>query len=95
MSLSKQLDDLTTRLRALVLPSDCAIEAIKTPEFVLNDGDGMPWQSRELLRNGPLVVIFYRGRWSAYCNAQLAALQQVHHRIATAGASLPAYLSPD
>lgn len=60
------------------------------PIFELPDGDGMLWRSEDLLRGGPLVIIFYRGRWCAYCNAQLAALQEIHPQIAEAGASLVA-----
>ena len=60
------------------------------PAFELPDGDGMLWRSEDLLRSGPLVIIFYRGRWCAYCNTQLAALQEIHSRIAAAGASLVA-----
>lgn len=63
------------------------------PAFELPDGDGMLWRSADLLRNGPLAAVFYRGRWCAYCNAQLVALQQIHSRIAVAGASLVA-ISP-
>ncbi|HEV7550787.1 MAG TPA: peroxiredoxin-like family protein [Candidatus Angelobacter sp.] len=63
------------------------------PDFELPDGDGMLWRSEYLLRNGPLAIVFYRGRWCAYCNAQLAALQDVHKQIAVAGASLIA-ISP-
>jgi peroxiredoxin len=74
-----------------------ATRALKTgdqaPGFELPDGDGMLWRSADLLRSGPLVVVFYRGRWCAYCNAQLVALQEIHSRIATAGASLVA-ISP-
>jgi len=58
------------------------------PIFELSDGDGLVWRSEDLLRSGPLVVVFYRGRWCAYCNAQLAALQEVDKQIADAGASL-------
>lgn len=65
----------------------------KAPGFELPDGDGMTWRSEDLLRNGDLAVVFYRGRWCAYCNAQLVALQQVHAQIAAAGASLVA-ISP-
>lgn len=65
----------------------------KAPGFALPDGDGMIWKSEVLLRGGPLVIVFYRGRWCAYCNAQLAAMQQVHQQIALAGASLVA-ISP-
>lgn len=65
----------------------------RAPSFELPDGDGMLWRSDDLLRGGPLVIIFYRGRWCAYCNAQLAALQEIHPQIAEAGASLVA-ISP-
>jgi peroxiredoxin len=63
------------------------------PSFELPDGDGLLWRSEDLLRSGPLVIVFYRGRWCAYCNAQLAAMQEVHKDIAGAGASLVA-ISP-
>lgn len=65
----------------------------EAPPFELPDGDGMIWRSANLLRTGPLVLVFYRGRWCAYCNAQLQALQEVHSQIAAAGASLAA-ISP-
>jgi len=112
LSLSRQLEELTTKLNALVpaerLASiDQEIRSLKSsgisqgalkagdtaPEFELYDGDGMLWRSQDLLRNGNLIVVFYRGRWCAYCNTQLAALQQIHSQIAAAGASLVA-ISP-
>src|SRR3989442_1976064 len=77
--------------------SGIAARALKagdvSPHFELPDGDGLAWRSEDLLRSGPLVIVFYRGRWCAYCNAQLAALQEVHKQIAEAGASLVA-ISP-
>jgi peroxiredoxin len=63
------------------------------PSFELADGDGMLWRSEDLLRSGPLAIVFYRGRWCAYCNAQLSALQEIHPKLAAAGASLVA-ISP-
>jgi peroxiredoxin len=112
MSLAQQLEELTTKLRALVPAERLAVidgaiaqlqrskageRALKTgdqaPRFELPDGDGMIWRSADLVRRGPLVLVFYRGRWCAYCNAQLAALEQIHSRIAAAGASLVA-ISP-
>ena len=63
------------------------------PSFELPDGDGMLWRSADLLHRGSLAVVFYRGRWCAYCNTQLAALQEIHSQIAAAGASLVA-ISP-
>jgi peroxiredoxin len=63
------------------------------PSFELPDGDGMTWRSGELLRSGALAIVFYRGRWCAYCNTQLASLQEIHNEFAAAGASLVA-ISP-
>jgi peroxiredoxin len=65
----------------------------QAPQFELPDGDGMLWRSEDLLRNGPLAIVFYRGRWCAYCNTQLSALQDIHKQIADAGTSLIA-ISP-
>jgi peroxiredoxin len=112
VSLSEQLDEITTKLHALVPAERLTIidesveklnntgmveQALKrgdtAPGFELEDGDGMRWRSEDLLRSGPLVVVFYRGRWCAYCNTQLAALQHIHPQIAAAGASLVA-ISP-
>lgn len=65
----------------------------KAPSFELPDGDGNLWRSEDLLRRGPLVILFYRGRWCAYCNTQLADLQKIHKQIAGSEASLVA-ISP-
>ena len=63
------------------------------PEFTLNDPDGKPVSSRELLARGPLVISFYRGVWCPYCNLELQALQEALPDIAARGASLVA-ISP-
>src|SRR5271157_4911456 len=63
------------------------------PEFTLNDGDGKPVSSRELLARGPLVVSFYRGVWCPYCNIELQALQEALPEITRRGANLVA-ISP-
>lgn len=65
----------------------------KAPAFTLNDPDGNPVSSDDLLRKGPLVVTFYRGVWCPYCNMELQALQATLPDILQAGASLVA-ISP-
>jgi len=87
------IDRAVQELQASNLAERALKSGDKAPSFALPDGDGMIWQSDALLRSGPLVIVFYRGRWCAYCNAQLAAMQQVHQHIALAGASLVA-ISP-
>jgi len=72
------------RAAEALVHADLAAHALqpgdKAPLFELPDGDGMLWRSEELIRSGPLVIVFYRGRWCAYCNAQLAALQEFIRR---------------
>jgi peroxiredoxin len=63
------------------------------PEITLNDSDGKPVSSRELLAKGPLVLSFYRGVWCPYCNMELQALQAALPEIAARGANLVA-ISP-
>jgi peroxiredoxin len=63
------------------------------PEFTLNDPDGKPVSSRDLLAKGPLVLSFYRGVWCPYCNFELQALQAALPEITGRGASLVA-ISP-
>lgn len=62
----------------------------KAPAFVLNDHDGNPVSSAELLAKGPLIVTFYRGVWCPYCNMELQALQATLPDFQKFGASLVA-----
>lgn len=39
------------------------------------DHSGTPVHLDSLLKNGPLVVFFYRGSWCPYCNKQMSELQ--------------------
>ena len=65
----------------------------KAPTFVLNDAHGTSVSSTELLKQGPLVISFYRGVWCPYCNFELKALQAALPAIHEAGANLVA-ISP-
>jgi peroxiredoxin len=62
----------------------------KAPVFTLNDPDGKPVSSAELLKQGPLVLTFYRGVWCPYCNMDLQALQEALPELAAQGAKLVA-----
>jgi peroxiredoxin len=66
--------------------------ALKTgdvfPEFALPDGSGGFALSSELLRGGPLVVNFYRGRWCPYCSAAVEAMAAAAPAIGAAGATV-------
>lgn len=65
----------------------------KAPAFILNDPEGKPVSSAELLTRGPLAISFYRGVWCPYCNMELQALEAARSDIEATGASLIA-ISP-
>lgn len=63
------------------------------PEFTLPNATGKQASLTEALREGPVILNFYRGGWCPYCNLELRAYQQVLSKIKAAGASLLA-ISP-
>ena len=65
----------------------------KIPEFQLEDQDGKPVSSADLLSNSRLVLHFFRGRWCPFCVAQLEAMNLIVPARAEHGATLAA-ISP-
>lgn len=45
----------------------------KITYFELPDQQDYPWSLSGQLEMGPVVLVFYRGDWSPYCNGQLAS----------------------
>src|SRR5260370_19237495 len=58
------------------------------PDFTLPDVSAQHITLSELLKQGPVVVTFYRGEWCPYCNLQLHAYQNILPQIKPLGASL-------
>ena len=48
----------------------------KAPDFVLNNALGKPVSLKDKLKEGPVVLVFYRGAWCPFCNMHLHVLQQ-------------------
>lgn len=65
----------------------------RAPEFSLPDQDKKSLSSATLLREEPLIICFFRGRWCPYDVTQLEAMNQVLPEIRQQGASLVA-ISP-
>lgn len=65
----------------------------KAPLFSLPDASGKPVALADLLKQGPTVVVFYRGGWCPYCNLELRAYQRMLPEIRKAGGQLVA-ISP-
>ena len=60
------------------------------PDFLLPNAEGRLAARDDLLRQGALVVTFFRGTWCPYCAIQLAALEEALPDIAATGANLVA-----
>ena len=65
----------------------------QVPNFTLPNAVGKSVELRELLKEGPVVISFYRGQWCPYCNLELRTLQQFLPDIQALGATLVA-ISP-
>jgi len=66
----------------------------KAPVFIAKDQNGKQVSLKNELKNGAVVVVFYRGQWCPYCNKQLMALQDSLGFIKEKGATLIA-VSPE
>ncbi|MFM0117771.1 peroxiredoxin-like family protein [Paraburkholderia sp. RL18-101-BIB-B] len=92
-----EIHPIMERATAALVASGQAERALKAgdaaPEFILNDPDGKPVSSTELLKRGALVISFYRGVWCPYCNLELTALEEALPSFKAEGANLVA-ISP-
>ena len=66
----------------------------KAPDFLLTNALGEKVQLSAVLKNGPVVLTWYRGGWCPYCNLTLNALQDELSNFEAAGATLIA-LTPE
>lgn len=93
----KEAIETMHRATAALIASGQAQRARKAgdvaPEFTLTDADGKPVSLHDLLKQGPLVISFYRGVWCPYCNLELQALEAALPDILARGAKLVA-ISP-
>jgi len=64
------------------------------PDFTLNNATGQPVRLYEVLKNGPVILTWYRGGWCPYCNLTLRRLQAELPSFRAAGATLLA-LTPE
>jgi peroxiredoxin len=62
----------------------------KAPDFKAKDQAGIEIHLKDLLKKGKVVLLFYRGHWSPYCNSQLKKLQDSLQLIIAKGATLVA-----
>lgn len=68
--------------------------ASKAPDFKAKDQNGKEIRLKDLLKEGKVVLVFYRGQWCPYCNKELSRLQDSLQFIKEKGATLVA-VSPE
>lgn len=62
----------------------------RIPAFTLRNEKGEAVSSADLLKEGNLVIVFYRGAWCPYCNLYLNNLQKNLGKITASGGKLVA-----
>jgi len=87
------MDGAIDKLRASNILEKAAKKGDTMPAFSLPDVSRGTVASSNLLKRGPLVVVFYRGDWCPYCNLQLLDLQKHLGELEGLGARLVA-ISP-
>jgi len=92
--MGEQWDKLYDEIVKHLTESDAVSGALREgdafPDFQLASADGRFVRLADLLKDGPAVISFYRGRWCAYCSAELAALSEIAPQLREAGAALVA-----
>ena len=89
----KKMHRATAELKASGLAEKALGVGDRAPDFSLFDTQGTSIKLSELLKNGPVVLSFYRGVWCPYCNMELQALEEALPAFQELGASLVA-ISP-
>jgi peroxiredoxin len=60
----------------------------KAPDFTAEDQNGKTISLNDELKNGKVVLIFYRGQWCPYCNKELKSIEDSLSLITSRGAVL-------
>ena len=64
------------------------------PALTLRGADGKPFDLNAALAKAPTILVFYRGGWCPYCNAQLAGLAKSQEQLRAMGYQIIG-ISPD
>ena len=70
------------------------LNGLTIPAVNLTTADNQTVALEQLVKQKPSVLVFYRGGWCPYCNAQLAALRDIEPQLAKLGYQLIA-ITPD
>ncbi|MBI3181525.1 MAG: AhpC/TSA family protein [Myxococcales bacterium] len=81
--------------RVGALPSGVGIPVGKAaPDATVQDTDGRPARIQDLAKEGPILLVFYRGGWCPFCSFQIRELTMAHPEYRKRGV-LPVAISVD
>lgn len=66
----------------------------QAPAIALLNQDSLPFNSADALKNGPILVVFYRGQWCPFCNKHLSAINDSLELLQAKGVTVVA-ISPE
>lgn len=70
------------------------LNGLAIPQVTLTAADNTAVALSELVKQQPSILVFYRGGWCPYCNAQLAALRTIEPELTKLGYQIIA-ITPD
>ena len=76
--------------QAAQMPNPGLQVGAKAPDFSLKNPQGKTVKLSTMLKNGPVILTFYRGAWCPYCNLQLHQLKQTLPQFKQYGATVVA-----
>ncbi len=80
---------MTQPARAELAPSAAAAVSLevgdRAPDFSATMADGQTYNFSGGHRQRPAVLVFYRGGWCPYCNAQLSGLHEIEPKLRAKG----------
>ncbi len=88
------MEKATEKLRASGIIDQAKKKGDEYIDFTLPNVDGKQVKLSEKLKDGPIILTFYRGGWCPYCNLQLKAYQDHLEQFKAAGGQLIA-ISPE
>ncbi len=88
------IDDLIDRLRRSDAGATSPQPGDAMPPFLLSDHSGRMVGLDDLVRKGPVALIFHRGHWCPYCRINTRTLAQIHPAVRQSGGEIVAIM-PD
>jgi peroxiredoxin len=72
----------------LCSPAEAKLVGRPAPDFELPESSGEPFRLHHLLRDGPVVLLFYPSDWGWVCNSEMKGFMELREEFESAGVRL-------